>query len=77
VNTSARLEAATKEVGTSLLLSQASYDLLPPARQALCVPKGGIRVKGKAEPVDVYAMEQAAPQTLMGSWLELEAAPQA
>lgn len=73
VNTSARLEAATKDVGSALVLSEATFDRLPSERQRLCREVGGIRVKGKAEPIEVYATELDAPSELMRRWREARA----
>lgn len=52
VNTAARLEGLNKEFGTSIIVSQSTYDLIQDrANGRHC---GTVKVKGKEEPVSVY-----------------------
>jgi class 3 adenylate cyclase len=56
VNLSARLEAATKETGSVILISSTTLEALPNRHQRLCTSVGSIRVKGRVQPVEVYSM---------------------
>jgi len=53
VNVAARVEAATRESGDSLLLTRATRDAL--LRSALVASRGTIALKGKSEPVELFA----------------------
>lgn len=55
VNIAARLEQLNKELGTTILLSEAVKARLPEARFPLH-PKGASKVKGRGDPIDVYAL---------------------
>lgn len=59
VNTSARIEAANKELCTEILVSQSTLDSLPPkAREQFIlspVPHK-LKLKGKAKPIEVYSI---------------------
>jgi adenylate cyclase len=68
VNTAARLEAATKEVGSVLVFSDRTYSELLPTRQRLCRSAGDVTVKGKAEPISVYALEEGSSDELADRW---------
>jgi adenylate cyclase len=52
VNTAARLEGLNKEFGSSILISQSTYDLVSDRINARHC--GSVKVKGKEEPVSVY-----------------------
>jgi adenylate cyclase len=58
VNLAARLESATKELSTDILISESTYD----AVRGACAARrcGEIHVKGRSEPVVTYAVEYAA-----------------
>jgi class 3 adenylate cyclase len=53
VNVAARVEAATKELGEPVLLTEATCALLEDAN---VVPRGEIRLRGKAKPVRVFGL---------------------
>ena len=55
VNVAARLEQLNKSLGTEVLLSQATLDQLPEGA-VVAEPRGQLPVKGRHEPVDVYAI---------------------
>lgn len=65
VNTAARLEGLNKEFSTSILISQATYDLVSDRLNARHV--GTVKVKGKEEAVSVFEVlnwrDEAAAQT--------------
>src|SRR5947199_4739427 len=54
VNVAARAEAATRETGDTILLTERSRDLLTDSHPEL-VERTGVELKGKREPVKVYA----------------------
>ncbi len=54
VNVAARVEAATRETGDTVLLTEASRCLLERSTAEL-EPRGEIELKGKSEPVPLYA----------------------
>jgi class 3 adenylate cyclase len=54
VNVAARVEAATRETGDTLLLTEATRCLLEQSPAAV-EPRGAIELKGKSEPVPLYA----------------------
>jgi adenylate cyclase len=53
VNVAARVEAATRETGDSLLVTSATRDAL--TRPLQLVSRGSIPLKGKSEPVELFA----------------------
>lgn len=55
VNLAARLEALNKELGTSILISQSTYELV--ASAVVAEPKGPVTVRGFSEPVRVYEVK--------------------
>lgn len=65
VNTAARLEGLNKEFSTSIIISQATYDLVSDRLNGRHV--GTVKVKGKEEPVSVYEVlgwkDEGASQT--------------
>jgi adenylate cyclase len=54
VNTAARLETATKELMTPVLLSDAFAAALPAASRSTLTPLGKLKLKGKEVPVTVF-----------------------
>jgi adenylate cyclase len=60
VNVAARVQDATRDLGEALLLTEATRTLLEGGRAAL-EPRGELRLRGKREPVAVYAPERVAP----------------
>lgn len=56
VNLAARLEAATKDVGSMLLVSRDAIDRLSPALRARAHELGEVSVKGRQQPVEVWAL---------------------
>lgn len=65
VNTAARLEGLNKEFGTSIIISQSTYDLVSDRLNGRHC--GTVKVKGKEEPVSVFEVlgwkDEAAAQT--------------
>lgn len=59
VNTAARLESLNKELGTRLLLSEATARAVGAAFPLR--PAGSAKVKGKAEPLNVFTAGSATP----------------
>ncbi|HEX2233138.1 MAG TPA: adenylate/guanylate cyclase domain-containing protein [Thermoleophilaceae bacterium] len=67
VNVAARVEAATRDTGDAVLLTEATRGRLPDP-DAVVEPRGEVPLKGKSEPVPVYALsvpldESTIPQT--------------
>jgi class 3 adenylate cyclase len=56
VNVSSRLESLNKELSTSILVSSEVMERLPPELAARATPRGEHHVKGRAQPVLVYAL---------------------
>ncbi len=54
VNTASRLESATKEMGSPVLVSEALAQALPAARREALAALGGVKLKGKELPVIVF-----------------------
>lgn len=54
VNVAARVEKVTRQLGDTILLTEATRALLGPAALPL-EPRGGIELRGKSEPVGLYA----------------------
>ncbi|MCB0877948.1 MAG: adenylate/guanylate cyclase domain-containing protein [Thermoleophilia bacterium] len=61
VNTTARLEASTKELGAVLLLSRSTVDLLGDELRARAMRIGDVTMKGKARPVEAWALQPLRP----------------
>lgn len=59
VNVAARVEAATRETGDRVLLAESVVRLLPPGMVSLR-PRPAVALKGKSEPVTLYACEPEA-----------------
>ncbi len=55
VNVAARVEAATRDTGDALLLTSHTRDRM--TRQLPLVSRGSVQLKGKAEPVELFAPE--------------------
>jgi class 3 adenylate cyclase len=73
VNLSARLEAATKDAGEQLLISQATFDALPEHLRAMCTTRGEVTVKGRVEAVHVLTVnEHEAFGLASGSFEQLD-----
>lgn len=66
VNTASRIEALNKPFGTDILISENTYSLLKD--KLIVEPMPAIKVKGKAEPLQIYAVVNfkgaKGPQTL-------------
>jgi adenylate cyclase len=57
VNVAARVEAATRDTGDSVLITEATRCLLE--REAVTLePRGRIRLKGKPDPIEVHALAE-------------------
>jgi len=65
VNTACRIEGLTKELGQPVLLSASTVEQLPD-RQGL-LPLAPHPIRGRTEPVQLFALEQSAPQNLSAS----------
>jgi len=57
VNMASRLEAATKQYGTAILLSDSIYLLMSPATRSRCRLVDRITVKGSKQPVSLYTYD--------------------
>jgi class 3 adenylate cyclase len=62
VNTTARLEAATKEIGAVLVASRATIDRLGDDLRARAMLVGDVTMKGKARPVEAWALQPLRPE---------------
>ena len=60
VNTAARLEAATKDLGVLMVMSEATHALLNDPQRDECAAIGSVLVKGKTAPIAVYSWNSAA-----------------
>lgn len=56
VNVAARLEAANKALGTDILMSEQVAAALPPDLAALCIDRGEVTLKGRAQRQRVFGM---------------------
>lgn len=65
VNVAARVEAATRVTGDDVLMTAATRHMLATGRDV--VSRGEVPLKGKAEPVEVYAPAAAVDGRLVGS----------
>ncbi|WP_203338359.1 adenylate/guanylate cyclase domain-containing protein [Nocardioides limicola] len=59
VNTAARVEAATRQTGDDVLITEATRRLL--TRPPELTPRGVLELKGKAQPVELYAPMATTP----------------
>lgn len=57
VNMASRLEAATKQFGVNLLISEDLYEMLSPGLQAYCRNIDRVTVKGSAKPIKLYTID--------------------
>lgn len=57
VNMASRLEAATKQYGVDLLISEDVFRLLSASTQALCRQVDRITVKGSTKPISIYTYD--------------------
>ena len=60
VNVAARVQDATRELGEPLLLTEATRCLLDDGADAGLEPRGELALRGKREPVAVYAPQRVA-----------------
>jgi adenylate cyclase len=60
VNVSARVQDATRELGEPLLLTEATRCLLDGGAHGALEPRGELALRGKREPVAVYAPQRVA-----------------
>jgi adenylate cyclase len=61
VNVAARVQDATRELGEPLLLTEATRCLLDDGGAGALEPRGELTLRGKREPVAVYAPQRVAP----------------
>jgi class 3 adenylate cyclase len=64
VNTAARVEAATRDTGDTLLLTAATRDSL--VRPLELCSRGSVPLKGKIEPVEILAYVSGEPELTLG-----------
>lgn len=57
VNMASRLEAATKQFGLDLLISESLYELLTPGLQAYCRNIDRVTVKGSNKPLRLFTVD--------------------
>lgn len=72
VNTASRLESATKTLGVSLLVSQATLDAIPAARRLelnITPDFRQVAVKGKQQTLNVYTLDQTWPDAEDAAWI--------
>jgi adenylate cyclase len=62
VNTTARLEASTKDLGAVLLVSRATVDDLSEELRERAMRIGDVMMKGKARPVEAWALQPLRPE---------------
>ena len=55
VNVAARVESATRETGDTVLLTEATRCLLERPERFTLEPRGALELKGKSDPVPLYA----------------------
>lgn len=61
VNLASRLDAATKQYGTNVLMSGDFVSLLRPGVQSLCRQVDRVTVKGSNKPMDLYTLDLVIP----------------
>lgn len=52
-----RLEAATKQFGVNILISEDLYEMLTPSLQKFCRNIDKVTVKGSAKPIRLYTID--------------------
>lgn len=62
VNTTARLEASTKDLGAVLLVSRDTVDALSGELRERAMLVGDVTMKGKARPVEAWALQPLRPE---------------
>lgn len=62
VNLAARLEAATKEIGSVLMISRYTYDRVSVGLQQTAMRIGDITVKGRRQAVETFALQPRRPE---------------
>jgi adenylate cyclase len=62
VNTTARLEASTKDLGAVLLVSRDTVDALSDELRERAMRVGDVTMKGKARPVEAWALQPLRPE---------------
>lgn len=67
VNMAARLEAATKQYGVPILMSDAFYDLLSPSMKGRCRKLDRVTVKGSVKPIELFGYDIEHPRPTPGS----------
>jgi len=70
VNTASRIESATKALGVTLLVSEATLDAIPAARRRnlnVNPESRSVAVKGKQKSLNVYTMDQPWPHAQDGA----------
>ena len=67
VSMASRLEAATKQYGTAILVSDSLFTLLSASTQQLCRLVDRVTVKGSNEPVSLYTYDAPTVQCSNGS----------
>ena len=67
VNMASRLEAATKQYDTAILVSDSLFTLLSASTQQLCRLVDRVTVKGSNEPVSLYTYDAPTVQSRGGS----------
>jgi adenylate cyclase len=66
VNLAARLEAATKELGSVMLVSASTIGRLSEEMRERAMRIGDITVKGRKQPVEVWALQPLMPEISTG-----------
>jgi adenylate cyclase len=62
VNTTARLEASTKDLGAVLLVSRDTVDSVSAELRDRAMRVGDVQMKGKARPVEAWALQPLRPE---------------
>jgi adenylate cyclase len=62
VNVASRVEEVTRQTGDTVLITEATRRLLPDGALGAFEPRGAIPLKGRSDPVGIYALvDEAAP----------------
>jgi adenylate cyclase len=72
VNVAARLEALNKEIGSTLLISESTFENMSTRIQNQFEGLGPYPVKGRQEPVNIFRLSAGHMQELSSISLELE-----